>query len=180
MSEHDNYIDNGRILDEEGFELNGDTIDYNLGYLQPDEILIAHYDAQPAVEREFHYIVKTFYFEDGTKYEVKSQDDPHIKVIDMDKGKFDYVDQGEGKILRGIDLAEHEDVARQDEKPAYDEYEIIQRFIPYTPEELAAQEEMRKKAEIQEHFMETGPGRLEETEVNVEDLTLLMAEMIGV
>lgn len=180
MSEHDVYIDNGRILDEEGFELNPDLIDYNLGYLQPEEKLIAHHDAQPEVEREFHYIVKTFYFEDGTKYQVKSQDDPHIKVVDMDKGVFDYVDQGEGKVLRGIDLEEYEDVPQQEAKPEYNEYETFQRYILYTPEELAERAEAEHKAKIQQHFMETGPERLDETEINVEDLTLLMAEMIGV
>lgn len=180
MSEHDVYVDNGRILDEEGFELNPDLINYDLGYLKSEERLIKHYDAQPEVKREFHYIVKTFYFDDGTKYEVTSQDDPHIKVIDMDKGVFDYVDQGEGKILRGIDLEEYEDVPHQEAKPAYDEYETFQRYILYTPEELKEREEAEKKAVIQQYFMETGPERLDETEINVEDLTLLMAEMIGV
>ena len=180
MSEHDIYIDNGRILNEEGFELNPDLINYDLGYLKSETKLIKHVDAQPEVEREFHYIVTTFYFEDGTRYDIVSQDDPHIKVIDMNKGVFNYIDQGEGKTLRGIDLAEHEDIPYQEAKPAYDEYEIFERYILYTPEELAEREEAKLKDEIREHFIETGPERLSETEINVEDLTLLMAEMIGV
>lgn len=179
-TEYDTSIDKGRILDENGFELNIDSIDYDRGYLQLDDILIAHHDAQPAVQKKFHYIVKTFYFEDDSKLDVTSQDDPHIKAVDIYKGIFEYVDQGEGKMLRGIDLAEFIDEPEQEAKPAYDEYETIRRYILYTPEELKAREEAKIKEETQEHFLETGPTRLTDTEVSVEDLTLLMAEMIGV
>ena len=180
MSEHDTYVNKGRILDENDYELNRDSINHDLGYLVSEDILLKHHDAQEAIDRKFHYIVKTFYFEDGTQYDVESQDDPHIKVIDAETGVFDYVDQGEGKTLRGIDLAEHEDVAAQEAKPEYDEYEIISRYTLYTPEELAERKEAELKAQKQKAFMETGPDRLDITETNVEDLTLLMAEMIGV
>lgn len=180
MSEYDVYINNDRILDSEGFELNPDLINYDLGYLKNETILIKHYDAQPSIERQFHYIVKTFYFQDGTRYDVTSQDDPHIKAIDINKGLFDYIDQGEGKVLLGIDLEEYQDVAAQEEKSAYNEYEYIQRYVLYTPEELKEQKERQEAIDIQNHFLDTGPERLDETEINVEDLTLLMAEMIGV
>lgn len=79
-----------------------------------------------------------------------------------------------------MDLAEYEDVPAQEAKPEHDEYEMISRYTLYTPEELTERKEAELKAQKQKIFMETGPDRLDLTETNVEDLTLLMAEMIGV
>lgn len=114
-----------RILDLDGFELDPETIDYSLGYLRDEEILIAE------IPEQTHLFVKTFYFDDYTSYDVTGEDDPHVKVISIAEGLFDYVDQGEGKKLRGMDVCIVVDQA------ASKEYEKIKRYIPYTDEEKA-------------------------------------------
>lgn len=175
MNPNDVVQDNGKILDSNDKELQPEKVDLDKGYLLPENIFIKHHDEIPGVPMEFHYAVKEFYFEDGTSLVVESQDDPHIKVIDDKQGVFDYVDQGEGKLLKGIDLCQVIDVERKDPIPGYDEYETIQRYVLFTPEELKANEKQKRQVE----FIDTGADRLDDAEINIEDLTLLMAEMIG-
>lgn len=176
-----------RILDENDFEIAQEDVDHELGYLVPEEILIAHHDAVPAVEQVSHFEMKTFYFTDGTQLDVESQDDPHIVVVDDKQGVFEYVNlPGEDKEFLGADLNEVIDIESAEEKEAWDEKEEIQRYIRFTEEELATRKEMQEKAKAQQDFMENGPSRLETTEANVDglttsvdDLTLMMAEMVA-
>lgn len=171
-----------RILDEKDFELNPDEIDYELGYLTPDSIFIAHHEAEPEEPEVNHLEVTTFYFEDGSKLVVDSPDDPHIITIDNKSGKFDYKNlPGEKeKTVRGIDLKSVVDIPRKEAKEAWDETESIQRYILFTPEELAEQKAQKEKQERESTFLATGPERLDDAEVSVEDLTLMVAEMMGV
>lgn len=177
----DKYIETDIILDENDYPIDKKDVNTDLGYLVSENKLVAHFDGHPEIERKWHYIVKRFYFMDGTEYEVESQDDPHVIVIDDGVlGIFEWNDLGMGKEVKGIDLEEHEDVPYEPAEEPYDEYEVIQRYILYTPEELAQRKKQKEQAEMLENFMTTGPKRLENTEDGLEDLTLLMAEMIGV
>lgn len=166
------YIDDGRILNQEDKEITIDDVDLEKGYLQPEEIFIKHQDEQEETPTESHYEVKTFYFTDQSQMDI-IEPDPHVKWIDNQKGIVEYVDQGEGKIWFGTDLETVIDVKGQPYIPEYDEYEKIQRYILYTPEQL----EQRAK---EENFIKTGADRLDDVELNVDDITLLLAEMIGV
>ena len=58
---------------------------------------------------------------------------------------------------------------------AWTEQVPIQRYILYTAEELAAQEEERKKAEAREKL----PERVDALETANDDIILMMADLIG-
>lgn len=65
------------------------------------------------------------------------------------------------------------------EADAWDEYEEIYRYILYTPEELV--ENARKKAEQerQDYFIKNGLFLIEQSQADIEDMILLLAEMLG-
>ena len=71
----------------------------------------------------------------------------------------------------GKDVVKVVDVPGVEAKAAWDEYETIKRYVPYTEEELAALEEARNKPTL-----ESRVGVLETT---TDDMILLMAELIG-
>lgn len=71
----------------------------------------------------------------------------------------------------GKDVAKVIDVPGVEAKEAWDEYETIQRYIPYTEAELAEIEE-RKNAPTLE-------SRVETLETTTDDMILLMADLIG-
>lgn len=168
-----------RILNEQGVEITRTEIDYQLGYIKPDKLFVQYHEATEEQEEIYHYEVKTFYFDDGSKMMIESKDDPHVKVIDDQIGKFEYVDQGEGKTFRGADVHKVIDQEKVEAKEAYEEFEDIERYILFTEEELAEREAQRIEAERRENFLSFGPNRLDETETNLNDIILLMAEMIG-
>ena len=60
-------------------------------------------------------------------------------------------------------------------RDAWTEQVPIQRYIRYTAEELAAQEEERKKAEEREKL----PERVDALETANDDIILMMADLIG-
>ena len=60
-------------------------------------------------------------------------------------------------------------------RPAWTEQLPIKRYIRYTAEELAAQEEARKKAEAREKL----PERVDALETANDDIILMMADLIG-
>ena len=71
----------------------------------------------------------------------------------------------------GRDVVKVVDVPGVEAKDAWDEYETIKRYVPYTEEELAALEEARNKPTLEDRV-----GTLETT---TDDMILLMAELIG-
>ena len=75
-----------------------------------------------------------------------------------------------GKDVRKV--IDREGVPAQD---AWTEQVPIQRYIPFTAEELAAQEEERKKAEAREKL----PERVDALETANDDIILMMADLIG-
>ena len=69
-------------------------------------------------------------------------------------------------------VIDREGVPAQD---AWTEQVPIQRYIRYTAEELAAQEEARKKVEAREKL----PERVDALETANNDIILMMADLIG-
>lgn len=169
-----------RILDEDDNEITMDDVDLEVGYLRPDQLLKEHHEAIEFQEEQWHYAVTCFYFEDGSELKVTDEDDPHIERIDADNGVFGFVPQTEEEQaleLKGIDLEQKVDKEQVDAKEAWDEYENIQRYIKYTPEELQEKKEREEKQKVQQQFMSTGPERLDTAETNIDDLQVSITDM---
>lgn len=105
-----------RILDKSGNELKQEDIDLNAGKLV-DETITVHHDAVEGVEEVSHVEVLKEYYQTGPDGEPVLDEDGH-------------------KIVFGKDVQTVIDVPGVEAKAAYDEQEEIQRYIPYTAEEL--------------------------------------------
>ena len=105
-----------RILDAHGNELKLEDIDLNAGKLV-DETITVHHDAVEGVEEVSHVEVLKEYYETGPD---------GTPVLDEDGNK----------IVFGKDVKTIIDVPGVEAKEAWDEQEKIQRYIPYTAEEL--------------------------------------------
>lgn len=105
-----------RILDAQDNELKLEDLDLNAGKLV-DETITVHHDAVEGVEEVSHVEVLKEYYETGPDGEPVLDEDGH-------------------KIVFGKDVKTIIDVPGVEAKPAYDEQEEIQRYIPYTAEEL--------------------------------------------
>ena len=75
----------------------------------------------------------------------------------------------------GKDVQRVVDVPGVPAQAAWTEQVPVQRYIRYTDEELAAQEEARKKAEAREKL----PERVDVLETANDDIILMMADFIG-
>lgn len=168
-----------KFIDQDGNEILESAIDYSKGRVIGDKLFVAHHDAVEAVDEVNHYEVKKIYFTDGTSLDVESNEDSHIKILSEETGVFDYVDQGEGKTMRGMDIRQVTDTAKTEAKDAYDEYEDVNRYILYTEDELKEREEAETKAEKQQEFLNNGPDLLDSTATSVEDLTVILSELVG-
>ena len=71
----------------------------------------------------------------------------------------------------GKDVVKVVDVPGVEAKDAWDEYETIKRYVPYTEEELAALDAKRNKPTLE--------SRVDVLETTTDDMILLMAELIG-
>lgn len=105
-----------RILDKDGNELKPEDIDYEKGKLVPETITV-HHDAVKGVEEVSHVEVLKEYYEMG----------PDGKPA---------LDKDGNKIVFGKDVKTVIDTPGVEAKDAYDEQEEIQRYTPYTAEEL--------------------------------------------
>lgn len=105
-----------RILDANDNELKQEDIDLNVGKLV-DETITVHHDAVEGVKEVSHVEVLKEYYEIGPDGEPVLDEDGH-------------------KIVFGKDVKTVIDVPGVEAKEAYDEQEEIQRYIPYTAEEL--------------------------------------------
>lgn len=179
-----------RILNEQDEEIQETDVNYTLGYLVGDQILKEHHEAVPEIQEKGHYYPETFYFMDGSQYSVNTEgeNDPCVEAND-DGVSFNYVapEGEEEREFKGCDVKYIIDVEHQDAKEAYDEMENIQRYKLYTKEQLEENRKNREEAEKREKFMTTGPDRLDTAEIditglttNMDDITMLMADMIGV
>ena len=75
----------------------------------------------------------------------------------------------------GKDVQRVVDVPGVPAQAAWTEQMPVQRYIRYTDEELAAQEEARKKAEARKKL----PERVDALEAANNDIILMMADLIG-
>lgn len=105
-----------RILDANGNELQPKDIDYNKGKLVFETITV-HHDAVEGVKEVSHVEVLKEYYETGPD---------GAPVLDTDGHK----------IVFGKDVKTVIDVPGVEAKAAWDEQEEIQRYVPYTSEEL--------------------------------------------
>lgn len=196
-----------RILNEAGEEIQSEDVNYELGYLVPDKIFKEHHEAEPAVEEQVHYYPTTFFFEDGSRYDtvlydyLRNNPDKKLEedladyqndarvIVGEDGFTFSYEPtEGEAeKVVKRIEVATIVDSPYIPAKEAYDEMEDIQRYKLYTEEELQRRKEEKEQQEKREKFMSTGPDRLDNAETNidtvstnVDDITMLLADMIGV
>lgn len=178
-----------RILNEKDEEVQASDVNSDLGYLVSEQILKEHHDAIPEIQEKGHYYPETFYFMDGSQYDVNTDgdNDPRVKAND-DGVSFSYVpsEGEEPREVKGCDVKYIIDVEHQEAKDAYDEMETIQRYKLYTPEQLKAKQEAKEKAQKREEFMTTGPNRLSTAETDIDavtasvnDITTVMADMIG-
>ncbi len=169
-----------RYLDAYDNEIQASDCDLSIGKITSERLFVKHHDAVEAKSEAVHYVVKKFYFEDGTELEVTGNSDPHVKVIDENEGVFQYVDCGEGNVYFGADIDRVVDEEQVNPKEAYDEYETIYRYTKYTDKELAEIKEQQEFVEKQQDFLTNGPDRLDSTASSVEDITVMLSEMIGV
>ena len=72
-------------------------------------------------------------------------------------------------------VAEYPNGGKDVQRAAWTEQVPVQRYIRYTDEELAAQEEARKKAEARKKL----PERVDALEAANNDIILMMADLIG-
>lgn len=105
-----------RILDAQDNELKLEDLDLNAGKLV-DETITVHHDAVEGVEEVSHVEVLKEYYETGPDGEPVLDEDGH-------------------KIVFGKDVKTIIDVPGVEAKDAWDEQEKIQRYVPYTAEEL--------------------------------------------
>jgi len=149
------------IIDQNNQEISNP--DLNLGYLRKEKFIVHH----PSVPEKWHYKVISFNFANGEIYVPESEDDPHIRTIDAQKGIFEYLnlDGEEKQVITGQSITS---VIDQSAKPAYDEETIFYRYILYTDQELADKE-----------FITNGPAKLAEAQETIEDLLLMLAELVG-
>lgn len=164
-----------RIFDENGNEITEAEVDLEKGYTTQDQIFKEHHDAIKEEAEKGHYTVDTWFFSDGTSYTCTGEDDPHIKIVDAEKGVFDYEDQGEGKTYHGASLSYVVDSAKVDGVEEWDEYETILRYTLYTEEQIKAREEAKEKAAKQAEFMSAGPDQLAANTESINTLTKQLA-----
>lgn len=148
-----------KIIDTNGNPM--ETPDLSLGWLE-DKTQTIHHDAVAGVEEVSHYETATL--PDGT---------PAI-YYDADGRE------------KGRDAVKVVDVPGVEAKDAWEEEEQVQVYHLYTAEELAAQEEARKKAEKaaaaeakKKAELEAVPERVDALEAANDDLVLMMADLIG-
>ena len=180
-----------RILDENDQELQEEDLDLTLGYLSYDQVLKEHHEAVPEVKEEGHYYPQTFYFMDGTKYEVtvEGENDPCVQPNE-DGVSFTYIapESEEPREYKGCDVKYIIDVEHEDAKEAWDEYEDIQRYKLYTEEQLREQATAKAEAERKHNLnIQTmslmsrmiAPMSLEMTDEEVQEFSLVMPEFIA-
>lgn len=180
-----------RILNEQDEEIQESDVNHTLGYLVGDQILKEHHGAVPEIQEEGHYYPETFYFMDGSQYNVNTEgeNDPCVEAND-DGVSFSYIapEGEEPREFKGCDVKYVIDVEHQEAKEAYDEMEDIQRYKLYTEEQLREnavnQANAEKQAKLSTQaislmsFM-AAPMSLEMTDDEVQNFALIMPDFIA-
>lgn len=149
------------IFDQTNTEITDPNLD--LGYLHK-EYFTKHHDMVPEV---WHYEVREFGFTDGEIYIPTGQSDPHIEIIDDQKGIFKYKNL-EGEPERVVCNQTIAPVVDSEMVPAWDETITYYRYILYTEKELSDRK-----------FLAEGPALLAEAQGTIEDLLLVIADLVG-
>lgn len=169
-----------RIFDEDGAEITEAEVDTAKGYTIEDKLFVKHHDAVAYAPQEGHYVMQTFFFTDGTSYDVvNGNEDPHVQIVDEIQGEFAYNDQGEDKVYSGASVKfviDQEEVSPQDE---YDEYEDILRYKLYTEEELKEKADKEAKQAEYEDFIANGPSQLKTNTESIDDLYVALADAVA-
>ena len=139
-----------KIIDETGIVLTTEP-DLEAGYLVED-VEVVHHDAVEGTAPQWHR--ETAKLPDGS-----------LAIYYRD-----------GKEI-GRDMVKVIDVPGVDPQPAWDEEVPVMRYIRYTAEELAAQEEARKKAEAREKLPDTVAALQKENEM-LKQCLLEMSEIV--
>jgi len=134
-----------------------------LGYLKKEYFTVHH----SSVPEQWHYQVTTFDFADGSNYKPASNADPHVKVIDDQKGIFEYV-QVEGEEQKTVVGQTITPVLDSPMVEAWDETRTIFRYVEYTEKELSDRD-----------FLTNGPALLAEAQETIDDLLLVIADLLG-
>lgn len=139
-----------KTIDESGTMLTTEP-DLEAGYLVED-VEVVHHDAVEGTAPQWHR--ETAKLPDGS-----------LAIYYRD-----------GKEI-GRDMVKVIDVPGVDPQPAWDEEVPVMRYIRYTAEELAAQEEARKKAEAREKLPDTVAALQKENEM-LKQCLLEMSEIV--
>lgn len=113
-------------------ELNREELNFDIGYLKADKLFVAHHDATPFVKGKTAAEIGTE--RRATGFEIIEQD-----------GRFYVVNktyENGGKSVS--EIKPEPDTPAQE---AYDQYEDIQVYIPYTEEEIEARKKERLRAQ---------------------------------
>lgn len=149
-----------RILDNEGNEIFDPNL--NLGHLEKEKII--HYHEM--IPEKGHYFVSYLELNTGETLFLK-ENDPRIEIINETTGAFKYLPSEEDPSIQ-IKSASIRYVIDQPKVEAYEEEEIILRYILYTEKELA-----------DNVFLAEGPERLDTIESDTNDLFEVVAELAG-
>lgn len=171
-----------RILDENDVELDPQNVDYNHGHLVDETITLIDQPYEEGEDGEGDWVLERFIFDDGTTMEIEDwRTDPHVKLLDEENGVFEYVDQGEGNEYSEGNYEAWFEITKEPipETEPYQVKEEIRRYKRYTPEEQAEFDKKMEHETNKQIFLDTGLERLINTEDNVDDIMLLLADMIG-
>ena len=149
------------IIDQSNEEITDP--DLTLGYLKKEYFTVHH----ESIPEKWHYEVKSFDFADGERYNVESQDDPHILYINAEKGIFTYQSL-EGEPERIVTGQTTTVMIDQPLVKAYDEQKVFYRYVLYTEKELADRD-----------FLANGPTALIEAQETIDELLLVIADLLG-
>lgn len=185
-----------RILNELDEEITPDEVDLELGHLDQDYIMIQFHEATPEVG-EVGHMAPTVVFADGEVVEFDDYDDDNFVngVFDPPEDSEYYGKEVERVVERYVITQPYIPA-----KEAWFENEEILRYTLYTPEELEERAEQKRVQEEQAKYEAQQQMRLSnaiamvdnlvlveakavgdysETEAQVGDLTLVMADIIG-
>ena len=189
-----------KILDNFNKELTLEEIDETKGRLVPDKILVKHHEETPEIQEQGYMFPTRFYFLNGETYDTVNKDDEHVdpqgNFIDIDN-KFDM--ESNEVVLKNYRYIITQPFCGA--IPAWNEYEQIQRYIPYSEEELKEIEERKQDRLKQEQeeaqrqdLLVALPSLLEEKDKKIQeyadiikqqqedinDIILTLSEFIGV
>lgn len=150
-----------RILDEQNNEITTKQVNGELGYLEVEKLLIRHHDPIEEQKQKSHFKVKSFSFTDGSSLEIYDENDSRVKVIDAEKGLFEYNPIEDNREVCGIDVEHVVDVPHRDAIAAWDEFEYIQRYKLFTPDELEENKKQEKQQQLMDKFLQTGQSQID-------------------